>query len=76
VSKPKRFRDMSLTEDEAAALVFEHWQDGTDLGVDRLVRIQVRARGLFPLWREWGLRELYEAGQQSGRDLFLKAFNR
>jgi hypothetical protein len=46
---------MSLTGDEAAALVFEHWDDGTDAGVDRLVRVQVRARSLLPLWRKWGI---------------------
>lgn len=52
----RRFRDMSLTEDEAAAHVFEHWQHGDNAGIVRLARAQARARRLLPLWRAEAIR--------------------
>lgn len=72
MTHPKRFRDMSLTAEDAADIAQAYWRpdfaevDGAwDCFVDRCMR-------LLPLWRQWGLRNCraagYSAGYDSGRE--------
>lgn len=58
----RRFRDMSLTDGEVELRVGEHvWQhyDPDGPGYDRSQVLLARARRLLPLWRKWGLRDLW-----------------
>lgn len=68
----RRFRDMSLTEDDVQTLVNDHptlWErliDGKqnpesgewETDTTALDRFTDRAKRLLPLWRTWGLRDL------------------
>lgn len=58
----RRFRDMSLTEDEVDFLVAQYVRDRqyNERDVTRALgwEINDRAKRLLPLWRAWGLREL------------------
>jgi len=53
VTRPKRFRDMELTEDEVRAIVLERGRLWPSLP-KREKRLS-RARRLLPLWRKWSI---------------------
>jgi hypothetical protein len=56
MTRPKRFRDMSLTDGDAADMAQAHWRpdfstapdEAWDCFVDRCIR-------LLPLWRAWSV---------------------
>lgn len=63
----RRFRDMRLTATEAAEMAQEHWYPGYAAAEDGVWDHFVhRCMKLLPLWRDWGLRDLQEAGRQEG----------
>lgn len=72
----RRFRDMSLTEDEAGRSAYERWFErccgldaqGTTVAVARYNKLETRAKRLLPLWREWGLQELATKEFAAGLD--------
>lgn len=62
----RRFRDMSLTEDEVSAKIAAY-RERTNRRLFKYPRSvfhiylnsgEARAKRLFPLWRQWGLQEL------------------
>ena len=56
----RRFRDMRLTEDEVEAIVFANLLPGHENhDTHELVD---RAQRLLPLWRQWGIRDTFNAG--------------
>lgn len=55
---PKRFRDMAFRESD----VHVYWS--------RFEDFEARAKRLLPLWRKWGLRDLYLRGRAQGGRLF------
>jgi|SRR5690606_12495614 len=71
MSKPKHFRDMSLTEDDLWSRICEyegkHYDpDGYGYYAQR-ERLEARAQRLLPLWRKWGLRDLTERAEAAER---------
>lgn len=67
----RRFRDMSLTEDEVDAILSEYLYHGTYTELayfEFRERLEARAKRLLPLWRQWGLRELRYAGWIDGHN--------
>lgn len=68
MTRPKRFRDMGLSEGEVEAILHSHpelW-DRYDASFgempSRLEDIIVRAKRLLPLWRDLGLKALRDDG--------------
>ena len=71
MTRPKRFRDMSLTDDEVVAIIERdmYTRDGLLPGADvraQCWRLYDRAKRLLPLWRRWGLENLQIDGYQGG----------
>lgn len=66
MTRPRRFRDMSLTEDEAERAALAYWPgpslDRTQ-GYDAFI---CRAKRLLPLWRDIGLKRLKNEGRSEG----------
>lgn len=50
----RRFRDMSLTEEDALELAQAYWPRATWEG-DAWVRFEQRCMSLLPLWRQWAI---------------------
>ena len=60
----RRFRDMSLTEDEVIAMVRDR---GCFLpSLPKREKRLARAKRLLPLWRQWGLKRLKDEGRSEG----------
>lgn len=67
MTRPKRFRGMELTEEEAAAMAQEHWRPDFATAEDGAWSAYVdRCMRLLPLWRKWGMNELYNQGRRDG----------
>jgi hypothetical protein len=66
----RRFRDMSLTEDEVEHLVkvYASTKESALLDPTRALtwKFLDRAKRLLPLWRQWGLRDLENKGFHDG----------
>ncbi len=62
--RDRRFRDMSLTEEEVRAIVLER---GCFLSsLPKREKRLAKAKRLLPLWRQWGLRDLRNEGFNDG----------
>lgn len=84
MTRTRRFRDMSLTEEEAEAIMYNHpdffarhdiyfERENPETGEievteNRGAIIVARAKRLLPLWRKWGLRELFDRGFARGSE--------
>ena len=72
MTRPKRFRDTSLTEEEVRAIVWDYIHCTYDIHAplfdEHAPKLESRAQRLLPLWREWGLRDCRAAGYRVGYD--------
>lgn len=71
MTRPKRFRDMSLTEGDVVSIIERdmYTRDGLLPGTDvraQCWRLYDRAVRLLPLWRKWGLEYLRTDGLSEG----------
>lgn len=54
----RRFRDMSLTEQEVTRAALAYWPGPALDRTQAYGAFMARAKRLLPLWRKWGLEEL------------------